>query len=128
MGVVIKIIVMISDILSPILKKIVPIQLLRSVKRSLIYKSYECLEGEERCGFERLMSPDGVNLIGNIRAEIGLGQSCRLLANELEVSNLGFMIYNYEQLGNIYADDHSWDKRIEDKTRYNINKIGRAHV
>lgn len=123
MGIVIKIIVSISDIFKPILKKIVSIQLLRKVKGRLINKSYKSLEGRERCDFVRSKNPDGINLIGNIRAEIGLGQSCRLLANELEASKLEFMIYNYEQISNIRLEDHSWDKKIEPKMKYNINII-----
>jgi Glycosyltransferase len=66
---------------------------------------------------------NGINLIGNIKALSGLGQSCRLVANELQESGIDFSIYNYSQLGNVKEDDEKWDDRITLELPYNINVI-----
>ena len=65
--------------------------------------------------------PKGVNLIGDIRMEIGLGQSMRLLANQLEQSHYDFGIYNLSMAEGIRRNDHTWDHRIMDNAPYGIN-------
>ena len=66
-----------------VLLKIFPYSLLRRIKGRMIKKSFAYLENAEIEPFSRGRYPDGINLIGNIRAETGLGQSCRLVADEL---------------------------------------------
>ena len=62
-----------------------------------------------------------MNLIGDIRAEIGLGQSMRLLANELELSKIPFGIYNFQLDGNVRRGDHSFEHRMREDYPYRVN-------
>ena len=73
--------------------------------------------------FDQYKNKKGVNLIGNISAESGLGQSCRLIANELNESDYDFTIYDYHQLGSGKDTNHSWDEKISSELPYNINLI-----
>lgn len=73
--------------------------------------------------FKRSKYKDGINLIGSIQAEIGLGQSCRLIANVLELSRIKYMIYNYAAASSIHLGDNSWNFRIGNEPLYNVNLI-----
>lgn len=118
-----KLFLIISDKLKPVLIRILPIILLRKVKQFIIARSYRRMDRLSIEPFNKEKYAEGINLIGNIRAEIGLGQSCRLLANELELSSFDFVILNYVQVSALHMNDHSWDHRLIVKAKYNINII-----
>lgn len=65
----------------------------------------------------------GVNLVGDVRIEIGLGQSMRLLANALELSRYDFCIQDIPLANSVRRSDHTWDHRISQDTPYGINLI-----
>ena len=65
--------------------------------------------------------PQGVNLIGGIRAEMGLGQSCRLVARQLEQSSFDFAVINVNFSGELRENDSTYDKYIVEKLPYRIN-------
>ncbi len=111
------------DRCKPILLKVLPIKVLRKIKRLFIVKSYKSLEKLKIQPFKRNVYKDGINLIGNIRAEIGLGQSCRLIANMLNESNVDFSILNYVQVSALRMNDTTWDYKISNRALFNINII-----
>jgi len=110
--------------LKPALKKVFPQKLLQRIKRIFVEKNYKKMVETARVPFERESHPDGVNLIGLVRAEMGLGQSCRLLANVLEKGDIPCSLYDF-QLGStlLKAEEHSWDDRISEAFPYNLNLI-----
>ncbi len=63
----------------------------------------------------------GINLIGSIRAKNGLGQSCRLVAEQLKNSRLKFSVYNVNFDGNLQENDQGYDSYISDTLPYGIN-------
>ena len=107
--------------LRPVLVKVFPIEVLRALKQRLIRRSTRETEEFQLRPFDPEVGETGVNLIGYIRGEIGLGQSCRLVAGALEASGVPFTIYNYRQVSAIRSEDHSWDARISRETPYNVN-------
>ncbi len=113
-----------AERLKPILKKIFPRKLLQRSKQALVEKNYRRMVEKGRKPFERQAFPDGVNLIGLVRAEMGLGQSCRLLARELEAAKIPHSLYDF-QLGSdlMRSGDHSLDSEISERLPYNINLI-----
>lgn len=111
-----------SGKLRPALVKALPIGLLRKVKKSLVGQVMPSL-GDDKAPFERGAHGDGINVIGSIRGEIGLGQSCRLVAREIEYCEIPFGVYNYGQFSKIRSADNSCDDIITDKLPYNINII-----
>jgi len=119
-----KIIFQVTEKIKPFLIKIIPISLLRSIKKSLVNSSMKKLAKKSPpVSFNRQQNQDGVNLIGYIQGEIGLGQSCRLVAKGLEVAEVNFTIYNYNQISAVRMNDNSWVSKITNTTPFNINII-----
>lgn len=115
-------IIEISEKMRPVLVKVVPMGLLRNVKDWMQERSLtKSLKTSQCIPYEKGTYPQGVNLIGCIRAEIGLGQSCRLLANELEHTSIEYTIKDFLLDGELRAEDHSWDAKIQEDTPYGIN-------
>jgi len=106
-----------------VLFHILPISWLRKVKEKMIQNNFQRLHKLQLKSYERGYYPAGVNLIGSIRAETGLGQSCRLLANELKHCSFPVKIINYIQVGNLSQKDTSWDQEIEKECCYSINVV-----
>lgn len=118
-----KVILLVTNRLKPILLKLFPHKLLRMIKKKMIYKSIGSMDNVQIKPFEPERYLPGINLIGNIMAESGLGQSCRLVANELEHTGMPFTIYNYNQLGTVKEEDKRWEVKISSELPYNINLI-----
>lgn len=118
-----KIILDITNLLRPVLLKVFPYELLRKLKGKMISNSFGKLEELDILPYEYDRYPKGVNLIGNIKAETGLGQSCRLVASVLEKTGIPMNVFQYTQLGTQKLGDASWDKKISDKLSYDINLI-----
>ncbi len=107
----------------PILLQLFPLSWLKKIKKRIIQSGYKKQTVWQRQSYQQGMYPEGINLIGSIRAETGLGQSCRLVANSLFHSHYPFIIYNYQQAGSLRQTDSSWDTYIEKKCLYNVNLI-----
>lgn len=108
----------------PVLLKVFPYEFLKKIKGEMIKNSFKKMLQVEIVPFERRNCKDGINLIGNIRAETGLGQSCRLVADELEASGIPYSIYQYDQLG-VMAEGRypKYESKISSELPYNINLI-----
>lgn len=63
----------------------------------------------------------GINLIGAVKAEMGLGQSCRLLANMIINCNYELSVYDMEFDDNVKKEDTSFEVYISDLLPYGIN-------
>lgn len=112
----------IAQALNPILVRILPISVLRKIKKKMVH-SYGLGGQKTLTSFNRKAHPDGINLIGNIQGEIGLGQSCRLVASALSECAFPFTVYNYIPVNSIRNSDHTWDHKITGNNPYNINLI-----
>ncbi len=73
--------------------------------------------------YKRGFYPHGINLVGDIRAETGLGQSMRILAGIMENSNIPFDIKQIDLHGNLEHNDNTWEHKIADRVKYDINVI-----
>lgn len=113
----------ISSALKPLITRIVPIRLLRKVKNKIVAFSSGGIATALPKPFSSKLFPNGVNLIGSIRGESGLGQSSRLVADALNASGLSFTILNYDPLSTLRQTDHSWDTKMSSNALYNINLI-----
>jgi len=112
-----------SEKIRPVLVNALPRSLLRQAKKRITDSLMTKLNPNEIIPFSRNAHADGVNLIGYIRGEIGLGQSCRLVADGLQESGLDFTVYNYEPVSSMRFNDHTWDHKITGTAPYNINII-----
>lgn len=118
-----KLILNVTGTLKPVLIKLIPLSLLRKMKQRMIAKSYEKLKKINILPYGNGRYEHGVNLIGNICAESGLGQSCRLVASALDKTGFPLSIYKYEQLGAEGQGDHSWENRLSKELPYDVNLI-----
>lgn len=118
-----KIVIKTTNWLKPLLLKIFPYELLRTYKSKMINRSFKKLEKVKRPVYKAGFYPHGINIIGNIKAETGLGQSCRLVAGLIEKSGIPFSIYQYDQLGILKTGDTSWEEKISKELSYDINLI-----
>ena len=118
-----KVVLEVTGYFKPVLLKIFPYQLLRRMKGRMIQKSFNKILDMKREPFQRKSYRDGINLIGNIKADTGLGQSCRLVAAELEGSKLPYVVYQYNQLGVMSNTNTQFDSKISNNLLYNINLI-----
>ncbi|MCI8285806.1 MAG: glycosyltransferase [Firmicutes bacterium] len=112
-----------ARVMKPILIKILPVGFLRKAKRTIVSNSLKKLWKEGKEPYEANRYPKGINLIGNIKAETGLGQSCRLLASILDNTEYPINIYQYSQLGIQKESDTAYDNRINSELIYDINVI-----
>lgn len=67
--------------------------------------------------------PTGINLIGDISAETGLGQSMRILASIMENGNIPFCVKQVNLHGQLEHNDISWKHKLVDSPMYAINVI-----
>lgn len=66
-------------------------------------------------------SAPGVNVIGYIRAEMGVGEGTRALVSACHAAGLAFDIYNYEHGNPSRMGDETWSHRITEHPRHAIN-------
>ncbi len=74
-------------------------------------------------GFRPESFPFGVNLMGDIRAETGLGQSMRMVAGLLELGGIPFLIRQMDAPDSIAHQERDWDGKIASENKYGINLI-----
>lgn len=67
--------------------------------------------------------PFGVNLLGHIRGDFGLGESCRLVAGGLEASGIPLSVYNLPMNGPAGENNLTWSERELQAYPYAVNLI-----
>lgn len=117
-----KIIMDTAGIAKPMLKKIIPLPLLWKLRNKVSEAHLRRLKAEIH-PYEAGHYKKGVNLIGSIRQESGLGQSCRLAASALKKAEIPFTVYDYQTSRTAYPADHSLEQNISGDTCYDINLI-----
>ena len=68
-------------------------------------------------------SKDGVNLIGYIRSEHGLGEAARLTAKCMEASGINWVAYDFEIGNSSKKNDNTYKEKIKDYIKYDISII-----
>ncbi|MGN0408637.1 MAG: glycosyltransferase family 4 protein [Bacteroides sp.] len=104
----------------PVLLKIVPQSMLSSIKENLVRRNTNKLKNAKIVPYDRTY-PEGINLIGNIRAETGLGQSTRLVSDILEASGEAYVIHDFFVPPGPSMNDHTHDDKISEELPYDIN-------
>ena len=107
--------------LKPYLTKVIPLSFLSKAKKRYMNHNTSKLKNENLKPFEVEHFEYGVNLIGNIRGDSGLGQSCRLVAWELAASSIPFGVYEHHISDLFSMNDRSCDSMLMDAPKYNVN-------
>ena len=116
-----KFIIDIMAVLKPFLTKIIPLSFLHRCKQRYMNWNTSKLKDEKIMKFEPNRYKDGINLIGAIQGQYGLGQSCRLVAKELAASDVDFCAVEHHVSNQMNLGDHSCDEFLVDEPIYNIN-------
>lgn len=67
--------------------------------------------------------PMGINLVGDISAETGLGQSVRILASIMEKGGIPFCVKQMNTHGQLAHSDGAWSGKVGNGTKYAVNLI-----
>jgi GT2 family glycosyltransferase len=65
----------------------------------------------------------GLNLIGYIKAEMGVGEALRGLASACHVAGVAFDVYNYEHGNPARMEDETWAHKITDQPGHAVNLL-----
>ena len=109
-----------AEKLRPVLLKIVPQSVLSSVKENLVRRNTDKLKNTQIVPYDRTYE-NGVNLIGSIRAQTGLGQSTRLVADILEESGENYVIHDFFVPPGPRMGDHTHDLKVSEDMPYDVN-------
>lgn len=104
-----------------VLVKIIPLNVLQSLKAGLLKRNTKKFSNLHIEPMNREKYADGINLIGNIRGDSGLGQSCRLIADILLASGIPMTIRNYYTSSRYSMGNTDYDRYLNDNNMYNIN-------
>lgn len=110
-----------TDFLRPVLTKIIPMEILSKAKRKFLNHSVQQLREVEVAAYDEARFPKGINLIGNIKGDSGLGQSCRLLAYALKHSEFPVCIVEHSISSSLSMSDTTYDDCLEKKNKYGVN-------
>ncbi|GGI46262.1 glycoside hydrolase [Paenibacillus marchantiophytorum] len=106
------------------LNPILSTNLKKNVKRKLLSKAYPLNElptkKEKYTNFDEA-DEIGVNLVGYSRAEMGIGESCRIAAKSLNAENIPFGIINFEGTNSSRMSDTTWQHKEIKSPLYNVN-------
>ncbi len=105
---------------SKALKGVVPANVRIYVKEKLLEKDIEAF-GRNKEKYVSDFYDRGVNLIGCIRAENGLGQSCRLVAEQLKKSQVNFSVFNINFDADLKENDQTYEEYVSNTLPYGIN-------
>ncbi|MBQ4284030.1 MAG: glycosyltransferase [Lachnospira sp.] len=113
----------IAESMRGVITKIIPMPVLRKAKDMLIESSIKKTLKESHIEpYVRGRYKEGINLIGGIRSEMGLGQSSRLVAAQIDNTGIEYTIKHYmPDFGTLRNGDHTWEHKISDKLVYDIN-------
>lgn len=103
------------------LNKVVPMSWKIYIKQQMMEWRIRKFVNDGKIPYKKGEYKEGINLIGAIKAEMGLGQSCRLIANMIKETHYGFSVYNYDFAGQVKEDDSSFDEYISEELPYEIN-------
>lgn len=105
--------------LKPLATLLLPPSTRQRVKRIVLRKAYPIEKATSN-----LLSSDltkGVNLLGYARAEMGIGESCRIAAKSMDAVGLPFGILNFTGTNSARMADVSWVHKEMTDPAYSVN-------
>lgn len=104
----------------PFVTRVIPLARLQGAKQKVFRAG---ITEQQRTTQLDASLPDGVNLVGYLRAQFGLGQSARLMAEGLEASAYPYCALDLKAGAGIRHGDHQLDGKITGQAEYNINLL-----
>lgn len=110
-----------ASFLKPVLIRVLPNRV-RQYGRMLLLKT----AGPSQRTHTKLLGVKanrGINLLGYARAEMGVGESCRLAANSINAADIPFGIINFAGTSSSRMSDLTWIGKEIESPKYDINVI-----
>lgn len=105
----------------PYITAIIPPGVRQKVKRTLLKKAFPIEKSSSSHINDNGIT--GVNLLGYARAEMGIGESCRIAANNLNAADIQFGVLNFTGTNSARMDDLTWAHKEVANPIYNINLL-----
>ncbi|SFE86365.1 Glycosyltransferase involved in cell wall bisynthesis [Paenibacillus algorifonticola] len=96
----------------------VPQPVMQKIKTKMLKSAFPI---EKKQGIITSFGEDGINLVGYARAEMGIGESCRIAANCLNSVNIPFGIINFIGTNSARMTDTTWIHKEMNIPIYNVN-------
>jgi glycosyltransferase involved in cell wall biosynthesis len=103
-----------------ILAPLIPVHIRYQIKIKLLGLDRPVSKGRKN---KTLTGTGGVNLIGYARAEMGIGESCRIAARNLDAAGIPFGIINFTGTNKARMSDLSWSHKEVNEPVHNINIV-----
>lgn len=110
--------------LRPLLKKVTPEsvkKIFRYLEARVIRSSYPKEISNHTSNLTNSGLSSGINLIGYARAEMGIGESCRIAANALQTTGIPFGVINFAAGNPARMNDLSWKHKEMTEPLYKTN-------
>lgn len=103
------------------IKKVVPVNMLRWYRDKVNQFRLNQMGKIEKVPFDKEAFPMGINLVGSFSHDSGLGQSCRLVAKELDRTDIPHNFIDFSVSADIPHSNHEFDGRYSTEYKYGIN-------
>ncbi|MEE4563351.1 glycosyltransferase [Paenibacillus polymyxa] len=105
--------------LKPLFVKFLSFETRQRLKKKILKSAFPI----EKSGKKLVASKTskGINLIGYNRAEMGIGESCRIAAKSLSAADIPFGIINFTGTNRARMTDLSWTEKEIDSPIFNVN-------
>lgn len=97
-----------------------PVSFMQRVKSYLLKLAFP-VEKTNRDRGKSAVKAEGINLIGYARAEMGIGESCRIMARSLTADDLPYGIINFEGTSRARMNDFSFKHKEINMPMYDVN-------
>lgn len=105
--------------LKPIAVKLCSFETRQRIKKGLLKTAFPIHKNDTWESSKDVLT--GVNLVGYSRAEMGIGESCRIAAKSMNAAEIPFGILNFIGTNSARMSDHSWVHSEISHPQYNIN-------
>lgn len=112
-----------GEALRPVLTKVIPMKLLSRMKAGIINNATDKLDEDTIIRYEAGHYKPGVNVIGNIKGDNGLGQSARIMCRLLDENEEEHVIKDFFVPPGGSRTNDTYDDRFSDELPYDINII-----
>lgn len=109
--------------LRPVITKIVPMKLLSAIKAKIVNNAADSMDAGVIEKYEPGKYESGVNIIGNIKGDNGLGQSARIMIKLVEDTGEAHVVKDFFVPPGGSRRNTSFDHKLSDKVKYDINII-----
>lgn len=108
--------------MKPLLVKLIPLATRQKIKMRLVKSAFPMMKKTKgNNNVTKQQAITGINLIGYSRAEMGIGESCRIAAKNLEAGQISFDVLNFKGMNSARMSDLTWAHKEVEKPRHNVN-------